>query len=101
MTNVLRVLIPQSGRQQSSLLVAHPDHLTRRACRPNFPYNLGSWRCCREYTFSSASLSRRHRPYTEAEPLVKRALAICEQELGSEHPDTANSLNNLRVLYLA
>ena len=26
--------------------------------------------------------------YGEAEPLFKRALAICEQSLGPEHPDT-------------
>ena len=28
-----------------------------------------------------------------------RALAICEQELGAQHPDTARSLNNLATLY--
>ncbi len=39
--------------------------------------------------------------YTEAEPLVQRALAIHEQALGLEHPDTASSLNNLANLYHA
>src|SRR5206468_2892810 len=33
--------------------------------------------------------------YGEAEPLSQRALAIREQLLGTEHPDTAQSLNNL------
>ncbi len=37
--------------------------------------------------------------YTEAEPLYQRALAICEQQLGTAHPDTALSLNNLGKLY--
>jgi tetratricopeptide (TPR) repeat protein len=37
--------------------------------------------------------------YNEAEPLYVRALAIREQELGSEHLYTALSLNNLALLY--
>src|SRR5450755_1400697 len=37
--------------------------------------------------------------YREAEPLYKRALAICEQQLGVGHPVTATSLNNLALLY--
>ena len=39
--------------------------------------------------------------YAEAEPLYKRALAIGEKALGSEHPDLANILNNLAKLYFA
>jgi len=31
--------------------------------------------------------------------LFKRALAIREQQLGAQHPDTAGSLNNLAGLY--
>ena len=31
--------------------------------------------------------------------LYKRALAIREQYLGAQHPDTAQSLNNLAMLY--
>jgi tetratricopeptide (TPR) repeat protein len=34
-----------------------------------------------------------------AEPLVKQALAIREQQLGLEHADTAACLNNLALLY--
>lgn len=37
--------------------------------------------------------------YGEAEPLFKYALAIRERVLGSQHPDTAQSLNNLAELY--
>jgi len=37
--------------------------------------------------------------YEQAEPLYQRALAIREQMLGPEHPDTATSLNNLAFLY--
>ena len=37
--------------------------------------------------------------YPQAEPLFQRALAIREQQLGPQHPDTATSLNNLALLY--
>ena len=37
--------------------------------------------------------------YTEAEPLLTRALAINEKALGADHPDTVRSLNNLVSLY--
>jgi len=40
-----------------------------------------------------------HAQYTEAEPFYRRALAIHEKQLGADHPDTANSLNNLALLY--
>jgi tetratricopeptide (TPR) repeat protein len=39
--------------------------------------------------------------YEEAEPVYQRALAIREQQLGTMHPGTANSLNNLAELYQA
>ena len=39
--------------------------------------------------------------YSEAEPLYQRSLAIWEQQLGADHPDTATSLNNLAGLYRA
>ncbi len=38
--------------------------------------------------------------YAEAEPLCQRALAINEQQLGADHPDTASSLHGLADLYL-
>jgi len=37
--------------------------------------------------------------YEQAEPLLQRALAIRERVLGADHPDTANSLNNVATLY--
>jgi len=39
--------------------------------------------------------------YMEAEPLYQRALAIQEQALGPDHPDTADSLIYLAALYTA
>jgi len=36
--------------------------------------------------------------YEQARPLYARALAICEEARGPEHPDTATSLNNLATL---
>ncbi len=37
--------------------------------------------------------------YGEAEPLYRRALEIREKALGPDHPDVANSLNNVASLY--
>ena len=37
--------------------------------------------------------------HSEAEPLLKRALAIRERALGPDHPDVAASLDNLAELY--
>jgi hypothetical protein len=37
--------------------------------------------------------------YAQARPLYERALAIREKVLGAEHPDTANSLNNLAACF--
>jgi tetratricopeptide (TPR) repeat protein len=37
--------------------------------------------------------------YAEAEPLYQRALGIMEKALGPAHPNVAQSLNNLAVLY--
>src|SRR6202790_1229752 len=39
--------------------------------------------------------------YAEAEPLYKEALEIRQKVLGRDHPDTAQSLNNLAGLYKA
>jgi tetratricopeptide (TPR) repeat protein len=39
--------------------------------------------------------------YAEAEPLMRRALAIDEQSLGPDHPDVAIDLNNLAQLLQA
>ena len=37
--------------------------------------------------------------YSEAEPVLKRALAINEKARGPDHPDVATDLNNLAILY--
>ena len=47
-----------------------------------------------------ADLYLKQRKYVQAEPLLKRALAIDEKTLGPDHPDVAKTLNNLAVLYL-
>jgi tetratricopeptide (TPR) repeat protein len=39
--------------------------------------------------------------WQEAEQWFQKGLEIAEQQLGADHPDTANSLNNLALLYKA
>ncbi len=48
-----------------------------------------------------AGLYRDQDRYAEAEPLYQRSMAIREKALGPEHPDVAQSLNNLAGLYEA
>ena len=48
-----------------------------------------------------AALYNAQGQYAKAEPLYQRSLAIREKALGPEHPDVANSLNNLAELYRA
>ncbi|MBI4660469.1 MAG: CHAT domain-containing protein, partial [Verrucomicrobia bacterium] len=38
--------------------------------------------------------------YAKAEPLLERALKICEKALGSDHPSTARAIHNLAILYV-
>ena len=49
--------------------------------------------------YQAGSYFRQRGQYWEAEPFRKRDLAICEQVLGPEHPDTLGALNNLALLY--
>jgi hypothetical protein len=37
----------------------------------------------------------------EAEPLIRRALAIDEQSFGPDHPEVAGDLNNLALVLKA
>jgi tetratricopeptide (TPR) repeat protein len=37
--------------------------------------------------------------YADAEGLYKRSLAIREEKLGRDHPDVAQTLSNLGILY--
>ncbi|MBI3371207.1 MAG: CHAT domain-containing protein [Betaproteobacteria bacterium] len=46
-----------------------------------------------------AELYRSQRRFTEAEPLVKRAIEIDEKTHGPDHPNVAMSLNSLALLY--
>jgi CHAT domain-containing protein/Tfp pilus assembly protein PilF len=46
-----------------------------------------------------ALLHKMQGQYSQAEPLLQRALTINEQALGPLHPDVATSLNNLALLY--
>ncbi|MFA5240615.1 MAG: tetratricopeptide repeat protein, partial [Phycisphaerae bacterium] len=48
-----------------------------------------------------AMLYKNTNRFAEAEPLMKRALAIGEASLGKDHPDVATRLNNLAELYRA
>ena len=48
-----------------------------------------------------ASLYKEEGRYADTEPLYKRSLAIREKVLGPDHPDVAQSLNNLADLYSA
>jgi tetratricopeptide (TPR) repeat protein len=46
-----------------------------------------------------ASLYYSQGKYKEAEPLYQQALALRQKLLGDDHPDVAESLNNLAGLY--
>ena len=69
------------------------------------------WRYSRECWVPTIPLLHFHSPIwhffitsrdaADAEPLLKRALAIREKVLGPNHPDAGVSLNNLAVLYAA
>ncbi len=85
------------------------DHTTWAQCQRYLPHALAcadlieTWKI---HTAEAASLLHQaayylvdRAQYPEAEPLYQRALAIREQVLGPEHPDTATSLNNLAILY--
>jgi hypothetical protein len=45
-----------------------------------------------------AALFEAQGKYAEAEPLYRRAIAICEKTLGPEHPDTKTARENLEIL---
>jgi len=90
---------------------------------PDNPYDIATWPQCLRYLdqvqacntligqyvlplIEAADLLNRtgfylseHALYAIAEPLLKRALLIREQQLGTEHPATALSLHNLAALY--
>lgn len=47
----------------------------------------------------TATYLQDHGQYTQAEPLLQRALAIYEKNLGPDHPDIATTLNHLARIY--
>jgi tetratricopeptide (TPR) repeat protein len=53
------------------------------------------------YLDRAANALREGGRYAEAEPLLRRALAIDERSLGPDHPSVARDLNNLAVLLRA
>jgi tetratricopeptide (TPR) repeat protein len=67
---------------------AHPDHASMSADCPKLLTRAG------EYFLGRAA-------YFQAAPLLRDVLAIREKTLGPEHPDTAESLNNLAHLLQA
>jgi Tfp pilus assembly protein PilF len=67
---------------------AHPDHASMNADCPKLLTRAG------EYFLGRAA-------YFQAAPLLRDVLAIREKTLGPEHPDTAESLNNLAHLLQA
>ena len=58
----------------------------RRSARPSR---------CRDIAEQPGCALRNQGRYADAEPLYKRALAIREKALGADHPDVADTLNNL------
>jgi hypothetical protein len=52
------------------------------------------------YLMRAGSAWRDAARFAQAQPMVERALSIREQNLGSEHPDVAVSLNDLALLHL-
>src|SRR5271154_62383 len=68
---------------------------------------VGRSSCCRRFSHTSARQPQGHmntediNRLSEAEPLMRRALAIDEASFGPDHPDVASSLNNLAQLLKA
>ena len=85
------------------------DYQTWPRCERYFPHMLVSaahmdhWRMtfwdARNLLLQAGYYFYQRGQFGGAEPLWKRRLAICEQVLGTEHPDTLSTLNNLAGLY--
>ena len=82
-----------------------------KQCERYLPHALVCATLIKEYGFEFAEASRllnqtayylySRALYTQAEPVSQRALAIREQRLGDDHPDTVSSIDNLAELYRA
>jgi tetratricopeptide (TPR) repeat protein len=86
------------------------DHITRNQCERLLPHALAcisrmpsdknTSTDLASLLFKTASYLHDRARYTEAEPLLQRALSIYEQTLGSNHLLVASLLNNLALLYV-
>ena len=76
-----RCTSPGPLRRGRAALQARPRH-PREGARPRPPR-------CRHVAQQPGRAVRAQGRYGEAEPLYKRALAICEKALGPDHPDVA------------
>jgi tetratricopeptide (TPR) repeat protein len=72
-----------------------PHLLARRDVRPDHTRIVASWP---ELLDRVGTYFHGRGGYADARPLYERALAIREKAPGAEHPDVANSLNNLASL---
>jgi tetratricopeptide (TPR) repeat protein len=85
------------------------DFNQRNICERWLPHALvcATWIECKQVTSLEAAhllnhagyYLHDHTRYREAEPLLKRALAIYEQQQGPDHPNMARGLNNLAEFY--
>jgi tetratricopeptide (TPR) repeat protein len=85
------------------------SHDTRAQCERLLPHALACAELINENTLALPEAARllnetgrylnNYVQPQQAKPLIERALAICEQVLGPNHPATATYLNNLAVLY--
>ena len=86
---------PQSWPLCSQLM---PHLLARREAGPGDASKLADWA---DLLGRAGAYFHGRGAYSHAVPLLRDVLAICEKTLGSEHPETASSLNNLASLLQA
>ena len=87
----------------------HAEYETRSQCERLMPQALAAAQIIDQYQiigeeagrllYEMASYLQDCARYVEAKPLYLRALHIREQQLGSEHPDVATTLNGLANFY--
>ena len=86
-----------------------PEYPNWPQCEPLLPHAMAARQAIEDQRLESrvaanlllktANYLYQRAQYEQAEPLYERALAITERALGPDHPDTAQSLNNLAALY--
>ncbi len=85
---------PPTGSPRRSRCIAAPWRSTRQAFGPDHPNVAIDLNNLAELLQATNRLA-------EAEPLMRRALAIDETSFGPDHPNVANGLNNLALLLQA